>query len=120
MLFGDRILDYKDELLSDLNTLLGFESVASLKPDECKKALEFILKRAEDFDLAGEQVTDKSGIGESNAYLPDVSENFSANALFPCFTVGHNTLRGRDDSNAKTVKHLGDIVLTCINTQTGL
>ena len=60
MLFGDRILKYKDELFSDLNTLLGFESVASEKPDECDRALEFILKRAKDFGLAGEQVTDKS------------------------------------------------------------
>ena len=60
MLFGNKILKYKDELLSDLNTLLEFESVASQRPEECSAALNFILKRASDFGLAGEQVTDKS------------------------------------------------------------
>ena len=28
MNFGHKILEYKDELLNDLNTLLGFESVS--------------------------------------------------------------------------------------------
>lgn len=60
MIFGNRILDYKDEILADLNTLLSFESVADEKPEECDRALEFILKRAEDFGLANEKVTDKS------------------------------------------------------------
>lgn len=60
MNFGHKILKYKDELLSDLNTLLGFESVSGEKDDECNKALEFILKRAQDFGLASEKVTDKS------------------------------------------------------------
>ncbi len=61
MLFGDKILDYKDELLKDLNTLLEFESIDSEKPEECSKALAFILKRAEDFGLSAEQVTQHSG-----------------------------------------------------------
>ena len=29
MMFGDKILKYKDELLADLNTLIGFESVCN-------------------------------------------------------------------------------------------
>lgn len=61
MKFGNKILEYKDELLKDLNTLIGFESVATEKPEECSKALEFILKRAEDFGLCSEMVTDISG-----------------------------------------------------------
>lgn len=60
MIFGNKILDYKDELLSDLNTLLSFESINAQKPEECAKALGFILKRAEDFGLLGEKVTQKS------------------------------------------------------------
>lgn len=60
MMFGDKILKYKDELLEDLNTLLGFESVNGEKDEECDKALEFILKRAEDFGLKGERVTSNS------------------------------------------------------------
>ena len=60
MMFGDKILKYKDELLADLNTLVGFESVANEKPEECQNAINFILKRANDFGLTGEQVTDES------------------------------------------------------------
>lgn len=60
MMFGDKILKYKDELLADLNTLIGFESVANEKPEECQNAINFMLKRANDFGLAGEQVTDES------------------------------------------------------------
>lgn len=60
-MFGNRILDFKDELLKDLNTLLSFESVDGEKNDECDNALNFILKRAEDFGLTGERTTDKSG-----------------------------------------------------------
>ena len=40
MMFGDKILKYKDELLADLNTLIGFESVANEKArrmSECNK-----------------------------------------------------------------------------------
>ena len=47
-MFGNKILDFKDELLKDLNTLLSFESVDGEKNDECDNALNFILKRAED------------------------------------------------------------------------
>lgn len=67
MLFGRKILDYKDELMADLNTLLHFESIADEKPEECRKALDFILQRASDFGLYGESVTNQSAhveIGE--------------------------------------------------------
>lgn len=60
MMFGDKILKYKDELLADLNTLIGFESVANEKPEECQNVINFMLKRANDFGLTGEQVTDES------------------------------------------------------------
>lgn len=61
MLFGDKILKYKDEILSDLQTLLSIESVADSMPGECDKALEFVLGRAEDFGLSTERVTQQSG-----------------------------------------------------------
>lgn len=60
MIFGDKILNYKNELIRDLKTLISFESVADEKPEECSKALDFILKRAKEFGLSGEKVTDKS------------------------------------------------------------
>lgn len=61
MKFGNTILQYKDELLSDLNTLLSLESVDGVKDEDCAKALAFMLKRAEDFGLSGAQVTERSG-----------------------------------------------------------
>ena len=33
-MFGNKILDFKDELLKDLNTLLSFESVDGEKNDQ--------------------------------------------------------------------------------------
>lgn len=60
MLFGDKILQYKEEMLSDLNTLLSIESVDGEKDEECRHAMDFILKRATDFGLSSEVVTAKS------------------------------------------------------------
>lgn len=59
-MFGDKILKYKDEILADLNTLIGFESIANENPEECQNAINFMLKRAKDFGLTGEQVTNES------------------------------------------------------------
>lgn len=64
MMFGDKILKYKDELLNDLNTLLSFESIDGEKNEECDKALDFILKRAADFGLKSEKVTRNSAHAE--------------------------------------------------------
>lgn len=61
MLFGDKILKYKDEILNDLNTLISIESVADSMPGECDKALEFALNKAKEFGLAEERVTQLSG-----------------------------------------------------------
>lgn len=60
MLFGDKILAYQDELLKDLDTLLRIESVDGEHNEECAAALAFLLKRARDFGLPCEAVTDKS------------------------------------------------------------
>ena len=60
MLFGDKILVYRDEILKDLATLLGIESVDGERNEECERALAFIIKRAQDFGLDYKMVTDKS------------------------------------------------------------
>ena len=59
-MFSDKILEYKNELFADLNTLIGIESVDGANDDECQKALDFILNRASDFGLTAEKITDKS------------------------------------------------------------
>ena len=48
-------------MFKDLNTLISIESIDGTNSDECGRALEFVLKRAEDFGLLPERVTDKSG-----------------------------------------------------------
>ena len=61
MYFGNKILKYKDEILKDLDTLLKIESIAEVNDQKCKEALDFILKRAEDFGLATKNVESKAG-----------------------------------------------------------
>lgn len=61
MYFGNKILKYKDEILQDLDKLLRIESIAEEKDSECKKALDFILKRARDFGLDVKNIDDKAG-----------------------------------------------------------
>ena len=60
MLFEDKRLQYKDELLKDLDYLLGIESIDGAKNEECERALAFLLRRAQDFGLDYEMVTDQS------------------------------------------------------------
>lgn len=61
MYFGKKILEYKEEILSDLDTLLRFQSIADENGGECKAALDFILKRADDFGLTTKNIQDKAG-----------------------------------------------------------
>lgn len=60
MLFGNNILKYKDEIIKDLQELLSIESIADSMPQECDKALEFILNKADEFGLVSEKVTNQS------------------------------------------------------------
>lgn len=56
----EKILEYREELFDDLNRLLSIESVDGARDGDCAAALDFILKRAEDFGLIAERVTAKS------------------------------------------------------------
>lgn len=61
MNFGERILDYKDDILKDLKTLLEIKSVSATDPQSCKKALDFIIKRAEEFGFKTAVYEEKAG-----------------------------------------------------------
>ena len=61
MAFGDKILEYKDDILRDLKTLMEIESVSSEGEENCAKALEFILSRAEEMGLSVANVENKAG-----------------------------------------------------------
>ncbi len=60
MNFGDRILEYKDDILNDLKKLLEIESVSANNPEACRNALRFIIKRAEEFGLTAKNIENKA------------------------------------------------------------
>ncbi|MBE6793832.1 MAG: M20 family metallopeptidase [Ruminococcaceae bacterium] len=61
MAFGNKIREYKEELLSDLRELIKIESVSSQHPDKCVEALQWMLKKAEDFGLIAKNIDNKAG-----------------------------------------------------------
>ena len=68
MSFGNKIRDYKEELLKDLDELIRIESVSSEHPDKCVEALEWMLNKAESFGLITKNIDNKAGhaqLGES-------------------------------------------------------
>ncbi len=64
MSFGEKILDYKDDILRDLDEILKIRSVASKSQDDASEALKFILRRAEEMGLATENVENAAGHAE--------------------------------------------------------
>lgn len=61
MSFGKNILKYKDEMMKDLNTLISFQSISGEHQDECEKALNFMLEKAEEFGLETKNVENIAG-----------------------------------------------------------
>ena len=61
MNFGKNILKYKYDILSDLKQLLEIESVSSDNTENCEKALQFILNRAEQLGLNVKNINNKAG-----------------------------------------------------------
>lgn len=59
--FGEKILKYREDILNDLKQLVAIESVASKSTDECTRALEFMLNRAQELGLETENVEDIAG-----------------------------------------------------------
>jgi succinyl-diaminopimelate desuccinylase len=64
MSFGENILKYKEGILKDLATLVSFESIAEERQEECVKALDFVLKRAEEFGLVTKNIENIAGHAE--------------------------------------------------------
>lgn len=67
MSFGSKILNYKDELLKDLDELLRIESVSSESPEKCTEALHWMLGKAESFGLTTKNIDNKAGHAELGA-----------------------------------------------------
>ena len=58
MSFGKNILKYKEEMLKDLEKLISFQSISGEQPEECVKALNFVLDKAKEFGLNTKNVDD--------------------------------------------------------------
>ena len=56
MNFGKNILNYKDDILRDLDTLVKIRSVSANDKENCQKALDFVLERAEQMGFAVKNV----------------------------------------------------------------
>ncbi|MDO4419690.1 MAG: hypothetical protein Q4B92_04925, partial [Ruminococcus sp.] len=61
MSFGSKILEYKEELLKDLDELIRIESVSSENPEKCTEALNWMLNKAESFGLITKNIDNKAG-----------------------------------------------------------
>ena len=61
MNFGEKILDYKDDILRDLKALVEIQSVSGDKDGECVRALDFILRRAREMGLTAKSINNKAG-----------------------------------------------------------
>ncbi len=59
--FGEKILNYKEDILKDLKTLIAIKSVASQSQEETQRALEFILSRASEMGLEAQNVENIAG-----------------------------------------------------------
>lgn len=64
MSFSEKILDYKDDILKDLDELLKIRSVYAEDPKKCKEALDWMLKKAESFGLVTKNIDNKAGHAE--------------------------------------------------------
>lgn len=61
MSFGEKILNYKEEILKDLDELLSIRSVYAEDPQKCKDALAWMLQKAEGFGLVTKNIDNKAG-----------------------------------------------------------
>ena len=61
MCFGDKILDYKDDLLRDLDDLISVRSLSCSDPKESERALDLMLDKAREMGFAVKKVSSCSG-----------------------------------------------------------
>ena len=61
MNFGEKIFDYKEEILRDLNELISIQSVSGTDPEEAEKALDYILGRAKEMGFETKKVGKVAG-----------------------------------------------------------
>ena len=98
MSFGEKILDYKEEIITDLAELIAIQSVTGIR-EGCKEALDWMMKKAIGFGLKAGSINDMAGhaeIGEGGrlcgvlTHLDVVPEGNNWNSLPFELSVGDN------------------------------
>ena len=63
MSFGEKILDYKEDIITDLAELIAIRSVTGIQ-DGCKEALDWMMKKAISFGLNANSINNAAGHAE--------------------------------------------------------
>lgn len=135
MIFGEKILDYKEDILQTLKELIEIESVSAQGTENPQKALHFMLKKAEEMGLTVKNTDDIAGhaelTGSSSGCLCGVLTHLDVVAAGDGWSVPPFTLtrkdgrlygRGVSDDKAAAVialyclKALKDNNIKCKNT----
>ena len=98
MSFGDKIMDYKADIITDLAELIAIQSVTGIQED-CKKALDWMMRKAQEFGLTANSYDNVAGHAELGSggklcgvltHLDVVPEGNNWNSLPFELSVGDN------------------------------
>ena len=98
MSFGEKILDYKEEIITDLAELIAIPSVSGIQ-EPCKEALDWVMRKALSFGLKAESIDNVAGhveLGEGGklcgvlSHLDVVAEGNNWNSLPFELSIGDN------------------------------
>lgn len=98
MSFGEKIMDYKEDIITDLAELIAIQSVSGIQ-ENTKKALDWMMKKALSFGLKAESINNVAGhveLGEGGklcgvlTHLDVVPEGNNWNSLPFELSVGDN------------------------------
>ena len=113
MSFGEIIMKYKEDIISDLNELIAIQSVSGTAG--CEEAMDWMIKKAESFGLKAERVGDNAchvELGEGGklcgvlSHLDVVPEGNNWDSLPFELSVGDGYMYGRgiaDDKGAALI-----------------
>ena len=59
MSFGEKILDYKEEIITDLAELIAIQSITGIQ-EGCKEALDWMMKKAISFGLKADSIDNEA------------------------------------------------------------
>ena len=98
MSFGEKIMDYKEDIITDLAELIAIPSVSGMQ-EPCKEALDWMMRKAISFGLKAESIDNVAGhveLGEGGklcgvlSHLDVVAEGNNWNSLPFELSIGDN------------------------------